>query len=162
DRASDQDHPLPNTGERLLQILESMDVDVRSFDQAAERAEAGDMAALDEMSRWYRGLLLQDVPLESLSKDLQADLEAEQNARQDRVLRALDRLASIALGEGNLDAYERHLWAAVRADRLNEGRAQQLMRFLLDNKMPDDARRVYLDVRHSIEEEIEDEPSPAT
>lgn len=126
-------------------------VDATTFDAALAR---GDPASLEQAVSLYRGPLLEGCCEEWAFQ--------ERQAREQAYLAARERLAALALEEGETAKAERHLRLAVAVDPLHESTQRALMQVLAASGNYAAAVLAYRELRLLLHRELNVEPDPET
>jgi predicted ATPase/DNA-binding SARP family transcriptional activator len=137
--------PTPHT---LCMDLSKAEVDVLAFDAAVARGDRASLAAAVEL---YRGPLLEECT------EPWAFQEREQTYRAAR-----ERLAALALAEGETAEAERHLRLAIAVDPLRESTQRALMQVLAAGGNYAAALLCYRDLRVHLYQELNVEPDAET
>src|SRR5215212_8258980 len=139
------------TSRTLCLDLTGAEVDLVAFDQAVAQ---GDRTALERAVALYRGPLLEGCE--------EAWAFQERQAREERFLDGLERLAAQASQEGDAGQAERYLRRAVGADPLRESAQRRLMQVLAAGGNTTAAMQVYQELRRRLLQEINAEPDAET
>jgi predicted ATPase/DNA-binding SARP family transcriptional activator len=140
--------PMPRT---LCLELTGAFVDALAYDAAIVR---GDPHSLAEAVALYRGPLLEGWAEEWAFE--------ERQAREQRYLAILEKLAGLALQHGETAEAERLLRLATAADPLRESAQRSLMQVLAQAGSYAAALLSYRELRHHLHRELNAEPDPET
>jgi predicted ATPase/DNA-binding SARP family transcriptional activator len=140
--------PTPHT---LRMDLSKAEVDVLAFDAAVARGDPASLAAAVEL---YRGPLLEECT--------EPWAFQERQAREQTYRAARERLAALALEEGEAAEAERQLRLAVAVDPLRESTQRALMQVLAAGGNYAAALLCYRDLRVHLYQELNVEPDAET
>jgi predicted ATPase/DNA-binding SARP family transcriptional activator len=142
---------LSPTSRTLSLDLTGATVDVLAFDAALAR---GDPGSLESAAALYRGPLLEGCVEEWAFH--------ERQIREQAYLSALERLAGLAQGRGDLTEVERYLRLAVATDPLRESMHRSLMQALAAGGNYTAAVLVYRELCARLHAELNAAPDPGT